>query len=85
MMKMLRYLQIPILSFPCKRESRKRYFKKAWIPAFAGMTKKVDKLILESLSLHSRYNRPGMIIPRCNPSRRYNNDPRINVRKMRTI
>jgi hypothetical protein len=32
-MKMLRYLQIPILSFPCKWESRKRYFKKAWIPA----------------------------------------------------
>ncbi len=32
-MKMLRYLQIPILSFLCKRESRKRYFRKAWIPA----------------------------------------------------
>jgi hypothetical protein len=45
-MKMLRYLQIPVPSFPGKQESRKRYFKKAWIPAFVGMTKREDKIIL---------------------------------------
>lgn len=95
-MKMLRDLQVQILhsracaqerfrAQACKWESKKRYFMKAWIPALTEMTKREDRLILESLRLHSRYNLPGMIIPRCNPRRRYKNNPRVNMSRTSTV